>query len=155
MFQISGTATVNLFSKIFPIHRHVAFKIISTLIFGTTYKYYISFTGGVSAAENGGLQNLENLLDILDQKDNYNLADLEEIIELERAFDVIMQNLIKERDYLYFLTSYNISEMLDKFPFLQWDNFFEFIEAGNCKNLDHCTIKEILVQVSEFHKIKI
>ena len=41
---------------------------------------------------------MENLLDILDQKDNYNLADLEEIIELERGFDVIMQNLIKERD---------------------------------------------------------
>ena len=101
------------------------------------------------------MQNLENLLDILDQKDNYNLADLEEIIELERAFDVIMQNLIKERDYLYFLTSYNVYEMRDKFPFLLWDNFFEFIEAGNCKNLDHCTIKEILVQVSEFHKIKI
>ena len=98
---------------------------------------------------------MENLLDILDQKDNYNHSHLEEIIELERGFDVIMQNLIKERDYLYFLTSYDISEMLDKFPFLQWDNFFEFIEAGNCKNLDHCTIKEILVQVSEFHKIKI
>ena len=94
------------------------------------------------------MQNLENLLDILDQKDNYNHSDLEEIIELERGFDVIMQNLIKERDYLYFLTSYNISEMLDKFPFLQWVNFFEFIEAGNCKNFDHCTIKEILVQVS-------
>ena len=98
---------------------------------------------------------MENLLDILDQKDNYNLADLEEIIELERAFDVIMQSLIKERDYLYFLTSYDISEMLHKFPFLQWVNFFEFIEAGNCNNLDHCTIKEILVQVSKFHKITI